>query len=240
MELNKAERKSSRSREETDLKFELGSEPITRVNLSTRAEEYIRAALLAGKFAPGDRISLVSLAEALGISVTPVREAISRVAAEHALELAPGQTARVPPFDPVRYRELQDIRITVEGMAVERAAERITRGELSKIRQTLTRFLQASQEHEIEKLLLLSRDFRFQVYSAAQMPALVRIIEGLWLQSAPSFKLMNIYQPRDERLEKNYKALVEHLAAHDKAAALATITDVIRAGTERLLRIMEA
>jgi GntR family colanic acid and biofilm gene transcriptional regulator len=238
MELTKIERKASQGREQPEAKLDEGSGLITRVNLSTRAEEYIRSALLAGKFAPGDRISLVSLAETLGMSVTPVREAISRVAAERALELAPGQTARVPPFDPARFRELLDIRITVEGMAVERAAERVTRGEISKIRQTLAKFLQASRAHELEKLLLLSRDFRFLIYSASKMPALVRIIEGLWLQSAPSFKLMNSYQ-RDERLEKHYIALVENLAARDAEAARATITDSIRAGTERLMRIME-
>ncbi|GGE31891.1 GntR family transcriptional regulator [Agaricicola taiwanensis] len=209
-----------------------------RENLSTHVERHIRSSLLAGRFTPGDRISLISLAETLGTSVTPVREALSRLAAERAFELIPGQIARVPRFDAQRYAELRDIRVAVEGLAAERAAERITKRELAKLKRVLNQFNAASQAGEVERMLLDSRDFRFMVYEASGMPALVRIIEGLWLQSAPSFRLMYGPNDRDELLENAYGWLLQALTDHDPAEAKRAVERAVTMGASRLISIV--
>lgn len=209
-----------------------------RENLSTHVERHVRASLLAGKFAPGDRISLIALAETLGTSVTPVREALSRLAAERAFELIPGQIARVPTFNAALYAELRDIRVEVEGLAAERAAGRITKRELNRLQKQLAVFTAASQAGEVDRMLLASRDFRFMVYEAAEMPSLLRIIEGLWLQSAPSFRLMYGPNDRDEPLEKAYTALFDALAERDAEAARAAVKTGVSMGAARLIAIL--
>lgn len=206
-----------------------------RENLSTYVERHIRLALLAGHFAPGDRISLISIAEALGTSVTPVREAISRLAAAQALELVPGHNARVPPFDAERYAELRDIRLVVEGLAVERAAMRITKREITQAKRALTAFITASQNREVEKMLLASRDFRFLLYEAAKMPALVRVIEDLWLRTAPAFRLLYGFHARDEDLEENYTKLYQAMVDRDAGAARQVVEHILEWGVARLI-----
>jgi GntR family colanic acid and biofilm gene transcriptional regulator len=208
--------------------------------LSTHVERHIRAALLAGRLAPGDRISLISLAETLGTSVTPVREALSRLAAERAFELIPGQIARVPSFNGERYAELRDIRVAVEGLAASRAAERITKREIARIRRVLVTFTAASQAGEVERMLLLSRDFRFMVYDASKMPTLVRVIEGLWLQSAPSFRLMYGPHDRDENLELNYAWLLDALEKQDPQEARKAVERAVTVGAARLIAVVGA
>jgi|GEM_PF-1180657 len=210
-----------------------------RANLSTHIERHVRMALLAGHFEPGDRISLISIAEALGTSVTPVREAISRLAAVQALELVPGQIARVPAFDGQRYAELRDIRVAVECLAVERAALRVTKSELAGIKKALNAFLKASRKGSVEKMLLASRDYRFMIYEATRMPALVGIIENLWLRSAPSFRLMYGRNSRDEYLEENYSKLYQALEDQDVAGARYLVEKSISVGAGRLIAMVD-
>ncbi|WP_188408999.1 GntR family transcriptional regulator [Agaricicola taiwanensis] len=198
-------------------------------------ERQIRMSLLDGRFGPGDRISLSSLAATLGTSVTPVREALSRLAAEHAFELIPGQIARVPLFDPVRYRELCDIRVAVEGLAAERAALNATKRDLAKLERCLTTFLAASKANELRKTMSVGRDFRFGVYAASKMPALVRVIEGLWLQCAPSFRLFYAFSSRDETLEVNYQRLYDALAAKNPKDARECVERIVTSGAARLM-----
>ncbi|MVW77991.1 FCD domain-containing protein [Bordetella sp. 02P26C-1] len=211
---------------------------VLRENLSTHVERHIRQALLAGHFAPGDRISLISIAETLGTSVTPVREAISRLAAAQALELVPGAIARVPAFDAHHYEELRDIRLAVECLAVERAALRVTKRELTQIKRALNGFLAASQSDEVEKMLLASRDFRFLIYEASKMPALVRVIEDLWLRTAPSFRLMYGFRTRDEELEQSYSKLFQALENHDATEARRIAEHTVVVGASRLIAMV--
>ncbi len=208
-----------------------------RENLSTQVERHIRDALLAGRFSPGDRISLISLAETLGTSVTPVREALSRLAAENAFELAPGQIARVPDFNAKKYAELRDIRVVVEGLAAERAALRITKRELAKIGRVLDAFTAASNAEDVQGMLQGSRDFRFLIYDAAKMPSLLRVIEGLWLQNAPSFRRMYAPRTRDERLELVYARLFQALVDHNPVEAREAVGEAVTMGAARLIAV---
>src|SRR5687767_9318198 len=79
--------------------------------LSTHVERGIREALMSGRFQPGERLNISALASALGTSATPVREALSHLAAEGAVELVPGRSVRVPLFSRERFEELKLIRM---------------------------------------------------------------------------------------------------------------------------------
>src|SRR3546814_3387350 len=64
----------------------------------SEAYEALKQALISGHFMPGQKLTLRMLAEALGMSVTPVREAIHRLTAERALEGAANRSVRIPPM----------------------------------------------------------------------------------------------------------------------------------------------
>src|SRR5687767_14976592 len=82
-----------------------------RENLSSHVERGIWRAFKAGRFQPGERLNISALASALGTSATPVREALSHLAAEGAVELVPGRSVRVPLFSRERFEELKLIRM---------------------------------------------------------------------------------------------------------------------------------
>ena len=78
---------------------------------------------------------LLLLTETLGVSATPAREAIKRLQAEHALVVGSNRTPSVPVLTREDLRDLRDIRLALEGIATERAAEKINQSDLSHIRE---------------------------------------------------------------------------------------------------------
>jgi DNA-binding GntR family transcriptional regulator len=170
-----------------------------RETLSTHVERGIREALMAGRFQPGERLNIRALATMLGTSATPVREAMSRLAAEGAIDMVPNQSVRVPEFSRERFEELKLIRMAVEGLAAEQAAVSITTAEI-----------------------------------AAREPHLLRMIEGLWARSAPSFRFMYVESAIDLELEGVYADAVAALKRRDGAAARLAIEHAIAIGTDRL------
>ncbi len=205
-----------------------------RENLSTHVERGIREALMTGRFRPGERLNIRSLAAMLGTSATPVREALSRLAADGAVELVPGQSVRVPLFSHERFEELKLIRMSVEGLAAEQAAAFISAAEIANLEKLLTQYVTAAHANRSDRSLSFSKQFRFGIYAAARMPSLLRIIEGLWARSAPSFRFMYRTTAVDPELEEAYADTLAALRDRDPVRARRGIERAIAIGTERL------
>lgn len=207
---------------------------LPRTTLSAQVERGIREALMAGRFQPGERLNIRALAAMLGTSATPVREALSRLAADGAIELVPNQSVRVPLFSRERFEELKLIRMAVEGLAAEQAAARITDDEIAAIERLLTQYIAAAHAERGDRSLAFSKQFRFAIYTAARMPTLLRVIEGLWTRSAPSFRFMYPQSAVDLELEEMYAQAVSALKRRDGTLARQSIERAIAIGTDRL------
>src|SRR5207344_1649480 len=95
---------------------------LSRQTLSSDVYLQLRDLLLYGRAMPGEQLSLRSIAEALHVSVMPVREAVQRLVAEQALELSSNRTLRVPVMTIDQFLEITSIRINLEGLATARTA----------------------------------------------------------------------------------------------------------------------
>src|SRR5262245_47173556 len=96
--------------------------PIEREPLWDLAHTQLREALLAGRFEPGAILSLRSLAEDFGTSITPVRDAVTRLIAQGVLQLGPRNAAIVPSLTASELRHLTIVRCALEGRAAREAA----------------------------------------------------------------------------------------------------------------------
>lgn len=164
---------------------------IAHPTLSHRVYEDVRELLLAGQVLPGQKLTLKSLADALGTSQMPVREAIRQLAAEGALEILPNKGIRVPLMTKPKFRELLEIRLALEGLAVEHAAKRVTAAEqeeIAAIHQALSIQMQ-SPTGDVSLIINLNKQLHFAVYRASGMPSLVALIESIWLQVGPVINL---------------------------------------------------
>ncbi len=98
--------------------------PIPRTRLVDQAVEALRAAILSGRLAPGTRIRQLALAEQMGISRTPLREALAKLELEGLVTLLPAGGVRVALLEPAEAVELYDIREVLDGLAARLTAER--------------------------------------------------------------------------------------------------------------------
>lgn len=98
--------------------------PIPRTRLVDKAVEVLRGAILSGRLAPGTRIRQLALAGQMGISRTPLREALAKLELEGLVALLPAGGVRVALLEPAEALELYDVREVLDGLAARLAAER--------------------------------------------------------------------------------------------------------------------
>lgn len=155
--------------------------------LGHRAYERLCDMITAGALTPGATLSLREVAGALDISMTPVREAVSRLAAAGALVIKPGRAAAVPQMDLARFRDLTETRREIEGYAAALAARRRSEAQLAEIERAEAEFrrLDGDNPAELARATRLNHEFHFAVYRAAGSRSLLNIIRGLWLQIGP-------------------------------------------------------
>lgn len=159
--------------------------------LSDQAYRNLRDLLVSGQVQPGEKLSLRSLAERLGVSMQPVRQAVSMLVADEALEVTPNRAVRVPLMTRGRFDELTRIRLAIEGFAAHEAALRRSTVALAEIRRHERQFSRqcSAREPDAALAVVANRDLHFAVYRAAGLPSLLPIIEGLWLRIGPILNL---------------------------------------------------
>ncbi|EXL02407.1 GntR family transcriptional regulator [Aquamicrobium defluvii] len=160
-------------------------QPLEQGNLSARAYIALREGLISGQFRPGQRLVMQDLAEKLGTSVTPVREACLRLVSERGLELRSGRFVTVPPMTLARYMEVRTIRLSLEGLAAGLAAETATEEEIDRLVEIQTIFEKVDRAGDPEDAFRYNRDFHFAVYRLSRMDMLVAHIESLWVSMGP-------------------------------------------------------
>ncbi|MFI5012862.1 MAG: GntR family transcriptional regulator [Hyphomicrobiales bacterium] len=204
--------------------------------LTGHVERALKQALMEGSLKPGERLVARDLAERLGTSQTPVREALLKLVASGALEAMPAQSFQVAAPSVARYREITDIRRVVEALAVERACARISNDDIAKLQVINRRYKDARARNAVHEALHENKEFRLMLYARADMPTLHAVIESLWLKIGPS---LNFLFPVDrERLADphNHDLLLDALARRDAKRAVKLIQKAIDEGAEIVLK----
>lgn len=146
--------------------------------------------LRSGKYVPGEKLTIRSLASEFGASLTPVRESLHRLTAEGVLEAEANRSARVASLSGEQIRELRDIRIINECFAAERAAKFADDQLVSRLRAISAELNDARARGDLTQDLALVYRFQFELYRASGMMTLVQLIESLWLRTGPYLKLL--------------------------------------------------
>ncbi len=210
-----------------------------RKSLVTHVEDEIRAALIEGRLEPGTRLVTKELAETLGMSITPVREALVRFAASGVLTAEPAQSFRVPTMSVTQYSEIAEIRKSVEGLAAFKAASQISAAEIKDMQALLTRYLAAKAAKDQHLALTLNKEFRFVLYTAARMPTLLGVIEMLWLKAGPGFNYLYPEVQSHSSEHHNYEDLLAALHEGRAEAARNAIEHAIEDGARIVIEALQ-
>jgi DNA-binding GntR family transcriptional regulator len=209
-----------------------------RENFTTRVYKQLREALMAGRFWPSQRLRIGELAVAMGVSHTPVREAIMQLVSEGGLDIRSSQALPVANLSLSRYKELREVRLLLEGLATEKATPLITSAELARLGQLHEELIAAEESGDHETATLANFHFHFLIYRASQMTDLVAILESIWLRNGPLLKYLYPYAPPTYPGQHQHLTLMEALRARDPVAARQAIQDDMIEGGARLVELM--
>lgn len=211
------------------------STPLEKSSLSDMAYAALKQALLSGRFAPGERIVLRDLAAGLGISLTPVRDAINHLIAERVLERGPGGQkggATVPWLDAAQFRQLMLLRADLETRLAAAATANVSPQGV-EVLDALVNQMRESIDHENRVVYLdMHRKFHFSLYAHAEMDVVYDITETLWLRCGPALNaVLGEYVPSLKRHDYHREA-VFHLKNRNTAGVVDSIRqDITEAGT---------
>jgi DNA-binding GntR family transcriptional regulator len=203
---------------------------IDPVKLRENAYFALRDAFTRGAFAPGDKLSLRQLSEQLGVSMTPVREAVRRLVAEGALTDTPSRTLEVPAFNPQRAAELMAGRLALEGLVLDKAMDRIDARGIDALEAILHREGAGPARPPGLPDLQCNYDFHFALYRQSESEVLLPLIEALWLQYGAILNLI-IRRPEASRIAEHshHHEIIAALRSGDRASAHAALrADVTR------------
>ncbi|BBG02451.1 MULTISPECIES: GntR family transcriptional regulator [Pseudonocardia] len=149
---------------------------------SERAQTALREQILSGDLPGGTRLGEVELAERLGLSRTPVREALSRLAAEGLVELHAHRGARVTEFTETDLEDIFDVRRALEPRATERAAGRASTAdldELDALAQEMLAIGSPGPGQDLDRLVELNQRFHARLLEIAAAPTLTAALAGV-------------------------------------------------------------
>ncbi len=181
------------------------------------AYAHLRGSILAGSLPPGARISEPGLAEQLGVSRTPVREALQRLSQEGLVELLPGKGARVRTLSANEVREVYDVRALLEAEAAALAAQNASAAELNALKKRLD-LLNNLPADDYVRQMQVDFDFHTALVEAAHNRTLARIYADL----RSSLTLIRSFQrtlSQHPKTRQQHQAIIKALLAHDPQKA---------------------
>ncbi|CAB3719823.1 HTH-type transcriptional regulator McbR [Achromobacter deleyi] len=206
--------------------------PVKKENLSVKVYNEIRNALINGQYEPGERLIIGELAQEMGVSITPVREAIFRLISEQGLEMQAATAVYVPYVNSEKLREIQQIRFHLEGMGAAEAAKNITRKQLDNLIALQKDFISCTST-DPKRASYLNRKFHFAILEASNKPILRNTVESFWVITGPILKVFHVKTAGLDYSENEHRheAVIDALEARDsEAAAKAIQADLVWGG----------
>jgi DNA-binding GntR family transcriptional regulator len=208
--------------------------PITRETVNDKVYAELRRSLIQGIFANGETLRIADLAEKFHTSTMPVRDALSRLVSEQALESLPNRSVRVPFITRQSLEDLLQARCLIEGQVTLLAMPQLKAEDFEKLK-ALTRECEAAIATErpecIRTAIELNHAFHNHIYRAAGSRVLIPVIESLWLQSGPYVHRAAFLhnEKQDPAGTHHHWELIDALDRRDATAAVAALNrDITR------------
>lgn len=198
----------------------------------------VRELILSGTYAPGSRLGEAELATTLGVSRTPVREALRHLAAEGLVELVPNKGARVIAWTPAELDQVFELRAQVEGFAARQAAQRIGAEALAELERLATEHAQATRvghSRDLQRVYELNAAFHAGVVEAAGGTSLQGVIGSLVHTVVLHRTLHTFDDAAMERSSRHHLELVDALRARDPDWAESVMRSHLLAARAELL-----
>ena len=182
--------------------------------------------MITGRITPGVTLSTRGLAQELGVSQMPVREALARLAAERAIEIRSKRRITVPAMTPARFDDLLRCRLLLEPEAARLALDFIDRTRLKLLREIDARMDAALKTGDVNAYMEGNFNFHFGLYRAQRLDTLNQLIETLWLQFGPYMRVVYGRFGTAQLVDQHHIALAAIEARDREALGMAIHRDI--------------
>ncbi len=188
------------------------------ISLAEQVFDRLETEILSGKYQPGDILTELKLVNDLGVSRTPIREALRRLEQEHIIEITPKGILVIG----VSQKDLADIlaiRMRIEGMAAAEAAKNITDEQLAELRETVELQEFYVPKHDADRINTMDSKFHLLIYRFSGSIALYDTLMPLH-KKVLKYRLASVENDvRSSHSSQEHRAIFEAIAAHDAELA---------------------
>lgn len=215
-------------------------EPISRqLSLSETAYIRLKEMIMRGTYPPSEKLTVRSVAAALGVSTTPARDAINRLLVEGALVNEGPKTVVLPTLTYDVLEEITETRLALEGLAAQRSVLRVTRADIRQLEALQEKINAGLDGGNYKQVMAANQEFHFLVYRLSGWSRLVTTIEALWLRIGPSFHDLYPEFANTRKGVSNHHALMTGLMQKDGNAVRSAIESDLRDGYEKLRAMLD-
>jgi DNA-binding GntR family transcriptional regulator len=197
----------------------------------------LKEQIISGRLEPDSRLVELTIAAAYGVSRTPVREALKRLAAEKLIVADPSRGMVVHAPDASEIEDVFVVREALEVLAARLAAHRMTPSEIGRLRVIVESMEEAIKAGRMEQIILANIRFHDEIYAAAGNLMLARIGSELRQFVRRSTTLPFASPDRREHVLSEHRAIVEALEAHDPEAAELASHKHLQAARDYLIKL---
>ena len=177
--------------------------------------ESLREAIKNEILEPGERLMEIQLADALGVSRTPIREALRKLELEGFIVMVPRKGAYVADISLKDITDIMEIRLALEELAAGLAADRITEEELEQMECSLVEKREAISQGDMERLVEVDTQFHEALYQASRNERLVAMLNNL-REQIQRFRILSLSHPgRMKQSLNEHRSILEAVQEHD-------------------------
>jgi len=205
-------------------------------NLSARVYDQIKSLILSNEVLPGQKLYHQELSERLGVSRTPVREALTRLAQEGYVSLLPNRGFTCKEIRMQEAEELYDLREALEAFAVERAIENLTNSALDDLRQKMELYGRDVQKRFTRERLVYDQDIHMAIAALTGNEMVQRTLHQVFERIVLKRRTDGLYDPaRGLTAHQEHLRLLEAMQSRDIPQAVKIIRAHIREGKKNVL-----
>ncbi|MCL6478001.1 MAG: GntR family transcriptional regulator [Peptococcaceae bacterium] len=201
--------------------------------------ESLREAIIHGRLKPGERLMEIQLAEEMGVSRTPVREAIRKLELEGFVVMIPRKGAYVSGISVKDIVDVFEVRAALEALAAGLAAERITAEELENLERSLVQISEVSDRQDLNAMVETDTNFHELLYKASRNQRLFQIVTHL-KEQIQRFRTTSLSQPgRSKDALNEHRRIVEAISERNVEMAQALAREHIENAEQSLLNALQ-
>lgn len=179
----------------------------------------LREAIITGELKPGMRLMEVQLAEKMGVSRTPIREAIRKLELEGLVNMIPRKGAHVADLSVKDIIDVLEVRASLDGLATSLAASRITENELKELRQVQDQFISYMERGNLQGTVRKDVEFHDIIYRSSRNDKLIQFVSNL-SEQVHRFRIIYLKDYSSPRnVAKEHAEIIEAITSKDPEVA---------------------